>query len=73
MIHKVPIFRTKSFPFTVRVGALMVKMPRVITLSGGGNDIVGDELSVLLNHEFSSLPARLRPVPDGARGDRRAS
>jgi len=32
------------------------KAPRVILLSGGGNDIAGDEFSVLLNHKRSSLP-----------------
>ena len=32
------------------------KTPRVILLSGGGNDIAGDEFSVLLNHKLSSLP-----------------
>jgi hypothetical protein len=32
------------------------KVPRAILLSGGGNDIAGDEFSVLLNHKRSSLP-----------------
>jgi hypothetical protein len=32
------------------------KTPRAILLSGGGNDIAGDEFSVLLNHKLSSLP-----------------
>jgi lysophospholipase L1-like esterase len=32
------------------------KVPRAILLSGGGNDIAGDEFAVLLNHAASSLP-----------------
>ncbi|MCC6235058.1 MAG: hypothetical protein IT580_20610 [Verrucomicrobiales bacterium] len=32
------------------------KVPRAILLSGGGNDIVGDEFAILLNHATSSLP-----------------
>ena len=32
------------------------KIPRAILLSGGGNDIAGDEFAVLLNHAASSLP-----------------
>ncbi|MEX2285161.1 MAG: GDSL-type esterase/lipase family protein [Gemmatimonadota bacterium] len=32
------------------------KMPRAILLSGGGNDIAGDEFAILLNHATSSLP-----------------
>jgi hypothetical protein len=30
--------------------------PRAILLSGGGNDIAGDELAILLNHASSGLP-----------------
>ena len=33
------------------------KVPRAILLSGGGNDIAGDEFALLLNHAASSLPA----------------
>jgi lysophospholipase L1-like esterase len=33
------------------------KVPRAILLSGGGNDIAGDEFAILLNHAASSLPA----------------
>ena len=36
----------------LRVG----KVPRAILLSGGGNDIAGDEFAVLLNHASSGLP-----------------
>jgi len=33
------------------------KTPKAILLSGGGNDIAGDEFPVLLNHKSSGLPA----------------
>jgi hypothetical protein len=33
------------------------KVPRAILISGGGNDIAGDEFGTLLNHAASSLPA----------------
>ena len=32
------------------------KVPRAILLSGGGNDIAGDEFAILLNHAASRLP-----------------
>lgn len=32
------------------------KIPRAILLSGGGNDIAGDEFPILLNHATSTLP-----------------
>jgi len=32
------------------------KVPKAILLSGGGNDIAGDEFALLLNHAASSLP-----------------
>ncbi len=32
------------------------RRPRAILLSGGGNDIAGDDLAVLLNHSRSGLP-----------------
>jgi hypothetical protein len=32
------------------------KIPRAILLSGGGNDIAGDEFAILLNHAASALP-----------------
>lgn len=32
------------------------KVPRAILLSGGGNDIAGDEFATLLNHAASTLP-----------------
>jgi len=36
------------------------KVPKAILLSGGGNDIAGDEFALLLNHAASALP----PVND---------
>ncbi|HKP70664.1 MAG TPA: hypothetical protein VJV05_15360, partial [Pyrinomonadaceae bacterium] len=44
--------------FTRRLEKLLGegKIPRAILLSGGGNDIAGDEFSILLNHAASSLP-----------------
>jgi hypothetical protein len=33
------------------------RTPKAILLSGGGNDIAGEEFSVLLNHKRSGLPA----------------
>lgn len=33
------------------------KVPRAILLSGGGNDIAGDDFAVLVNHARSALPA----------------
>ena len=32
------------------------KVPRAVLLSGGGNDIAGDEFVILLNHAASTLP-----------------
>lgn len=32
------------------------KAPRAVLLSGGGNDIAGDEFAILLNHAASTLP-----------------
>ena len=32
------------------------RRPKAILLSGGGNDVAGDELAVLLNHRRSGLP-----------------
>jgi lysophospholipase L1-like esterase len=39
--------------------------PRAILLSGGGNDIAGDEFAVLLNHAHSGLPVLNATVADG--------
>jgi len=33
------------------------KVPRAVLLSGGGNDIAGDEFAILLNHAASTLPS----------------
>jgi hypothetical protein len=41
------------------------KKPRAILLSGGGNDIAGDEFGMLINHVNSGLPALNATVADG--------
>jgi hypothetical protein len=46
------------------------KVPRAILLSGGGNDIAGDEFPVLLNHKLSSLPPLNERVVAGLIDDR---
>jgi lysophospholipase L1-like esterase len=40
-------------------------VPRAILLSGGGNDIAGDELAMLLNHRQSSCPGLNEHVMTG--------
>lgn len=44
--------------FTRRLEKMLgdAKLPRAILLSGGGNDIAGDEFALLLNHAASTLP-----------------
>ena len=39
--------------------------PRAILLSGGGNDIAGDEFAMLINHANSGLPVLNTTVADG--------
>jgi hypothetical protein len=41
------------------------KDPKAILLSGGGNDIAGEEFRVLLNHRGSGLPAVNPQIVDG--------
>lgn len=41
------------------------KKPRAILLSGGGNDIAGEEFAMLINHANSGLPALNATVADG--------
>jgi len=41
------------------------KVPRAILLSGGGNDIAGDEFAILLNHAASSLPPLNESIVNG--------
>ncbi len=41
------------------------RAPKAILLSGGGNDIAGDEFSVLLNHRRSTLPPLSEQVVAG--------
>jgi lysophospholipase L1-like esterase len=53
--------------FTRRLEKLLRagKIPRAILLSGGGNDIAGDDFAVLLNHATSPLPALNEDVVRG--------
>jgi lysophospholipase L1-like esterase len=53
--------------FTRRLEKLLRenKVPKAILLSGGGNDIAGDEFALLLNHATSSLPALNEDVVRG--------
>ena len=39
--------------------------PRAILLSGGGNDIAGDDFAILINHANSGLPVLNTTVADG--------
>lgn len=41
------------------------RTPRAILISGGGNDIAGDEFSMLLNHAASGLPAFNEKILEG--------
>jgi hypothetical protein len=41
------------------------RKPRAILLSGGGNDIAGDEFAMLINHANSGLPTLNATVADG--------
>lgn len=41
------------------------RVPDAILISGGGNDIAGDEFAILLNHSASGLPALNRDVVRG--------
>lgn len=41
------------------------RVPDAILLSGGGNDIAGDEFAILLNHSASGLPALNQDVMRG--------
>lgn len=44
--------------------------PKAILLSGGGNDIAGDEFAMLLNHKRSRLPSLNAQVVSGIFGER---
>jgi len=46
------------------------KKPRAILLSGGGNDIAGDEFAMLINHVNSTLPTLNATVAEGVIGER---
>lgn len=58
--------------FTRRVEKLLRRniVPRAILLSGGGNDIAGAELSMLINHAQSPIAGINQKVLDGVIGDR---
>jgi hypothetical protein len=47
-------------------------LPRAILLSAGGNDIVGDEFHMLINHAASRSPGINRQVMEGVIGERLA-
>ncbi len=49
------------------------KTPRAFLLSGGGNDIAGEEFSMLLNHKRSGLPALNARVVSGLFEERLAA
>jgi hypothetical protein len=44
--------------------------PRAILLSGGGNDIAGDEFAIMLNHQASGLPVLNESVVTGVIDER---
>jgi lysophospholipase L1-like esterase len=44
--------------------------PRAILLSGGGNDIAGEEFAIMLNHQASGLPALNDRVVEGIISER---
>jgi len=44
--------------------------PRAILLSGGGNDIAGDEFAIMLNHQASGLPVLNDRVVEGIINER---
>jgi lysophospholipase L1-like esterase len=46
------------------------RVPRAILLSGGGNDIAGDEFAVLLNHRGASLGTLNGRIMDGIINER---
>jgi lysophospholipase L1-like esterase len=46
------------------------RVPRAILLSGGGNDIAGDEFAVLLNHRSSALGTLNGKIIDGIINER---
>jgi lysophospholipase L1-like esterase len=46
------------------------RVPRAVLLSGGGNDLAGDEFAILLNHARSGLPTLNLRVVDGIINER---
>lgn len=53
--------------FTRRLDKLIAqgKTPKAILLSGGGNDVIGDQFAVVLNHAKSRLPDFNAKIVDG--------
>ena len=46
------------------------RVPRAILLSGGGNDVAGDEFALLLNHAASGLPPLNERIVEGVLEER---
>jgi lysophospholipase L1-like esterase len=46
------------------------RMPRAILVSGGGNDIAGEEFAILLNHNGSGLPILNTRIVEGVVNER---
>jgi lysophospholipase L1-like esterase len=46
------------------------KIPKAILLSGGGNDVAGDELAIMLNHRLSTLDPINSRIAEGVINDR---
>ena len=54
-------WRRERPPLEETLEAIQRHQPPVVLLSGGGNDIAGDELLSFLNHKASGLPALRQP------------
>jgi lysophospholipase L1-like esterase len=57
---------TRALEKVIREG----RVPRAVLLSGGGNDIAGDEFQMLLNHALSEHPGLSEPVLTGVIDER---
>lgn len=53
-----------SYPLERTLEAVSLYQPRAVLLSGGGNDIAGDELLSFLNHKSSGLDWLRQPYTD---------
>ena len=58
--------------FTRRIERVIDRgtVPRAVLLSGGGNDVAGEEFGVFLNHAASGLPSLSSAVMDGVINER---